>query len=124
MSSFTFVLFFDSHGNPWETCPADAEGAEAFGPAFTARRISLWPSTAWDTARDAGEIETTPEGWDLWTPTDFRIVGEDADTIAEAVRTDGPCPSLSLWDALRCEGAVGAQYGVGLDGGWSPLFEA
>lgn len=31
--------FFDSQGHLWETCGADSEGAEAFGPVGTARKI-------------------------------------------------------------------------------------
>jgi hypothetical protein len=50
------------------------------------------------------------------------MVGADADALASSVRTDGPCPSLSLFDALAVPNAIGAQIGVGLDGGWSPLF--
>jgi hypothetical protein len=116
------VLFFDSHGKPWETCPTHTPGAAAFGPNWAARRISDWPSTSFAVAQAAGEIQANPEGWDIWTPTDLRMVGADADALASSVRTDGPCPSLSLFDALACPGAIGAQFGVGLDGGWSPLF--
>jgi hypothetical protein len=32
------LYFFDSHGSMWVTCGAAEEGAEAFGPRWTARR--------------------------------------------------------------------------------------
>jgi hypothetical protein len=35
------LYFFDSHGNPWETCEPTWHAAEAFGPVGAARRLGL-----------------------------------------------------------------------------------
>lgn len=37
MSKFTVVLFLDPYGNVWETCTANCEGAENFGPRYCAK---------------------------------------------------------------------------------------
>jgi hypothetical protein len=72
------TIFFDSWGNPWEVCSADAEEAEAFGPCFTARRRPLphlrevppelreedengWVFLGGKTRR-AGKVEKLPDG--------------------------------------------------------------
>lgn len=43
MSKFKFVLFLDTCGNVWETCTANCEGAENFGPRYCAKPSTVHP---------------------------------------------------------------------------------
>lgn len=58
-------IFFDSHGQAWETCRAADDGAEAFGPCGIARKI--------------------PFHWNQFLRTDI-VRGDDGwDYVSEAV---------------------------------------
>jgi hypothetical protein len=55
------VKFIDSWGCVWETCGAEDEGAEAFGPRGCARPSSLHGFGSIAEARDAGQRFTDEE---------------------------------------------------------------
>jgi len=75
------TIFFDSHGEAWATCEAGHPHAEAFGPLGTARRLgddeimAAWGPldgrTPWGVAREGGEVETSPDGWDHIHPDEM-----------------------------------------------------
>ena len=53
------TYFFDSHGNLWMTCNASVDGAEAFGPAGTARKVDVETGngeTPWSAAKRLGLV--------------------------------------------------------------------
>lgn len=61
-------VFFDSWGGAWAPCAPTDEGAEAFGPTGTARRVKVvglpegYPSE-WAAARAAGmRVLSCPDG--------------------------------------------------------------
>jgi len=56
------LTFFDSHGQPWETCNADAPGAEAFGPTGCARQAAGLSADEAD-ARGVFVPADGPDGW-------------------------------------------------------------
>lgn len=73
------IIFFDSWGGAWTSCPAEHPRAEAFGPSGFARELTSEElaaegldseRTAWGSAQDSGRLVVAREchEWDYVIP--------------------------------------------------------
>ena len=101
----TNVYFQDSWGGWWETCTANTENAEAFGPRGCAVRAT--PPT------DLVRIEDEAE-WEVYINAD---TGNDSnDNECPCMGSDEHCHRCSTWDVpLVCKGCGHVEYYEGMD---------